>query len=260
MIYIILFIIGAVIGSFLIATIYRMEKGESNVKGRSKCDHCEHSLSMLDTLPIVSWVVLSGKCRYCKKQISYKYTIFELFCGLMFVGVSWLGGFDTDNLTGIVELALWLVLLANLLALSVYDHRNKTIPDIFLITNAVFGVFIFALHGSESSLIYENWILGLVGAALLGLVFWGLHKYSKGRWLGEADMYLVTVFGLVLGPVIGLMSVFAASYIALIYVLMIKLLKTKKFKLTDQIAFGPFLSLGFVVSYFYGQQIIDLIK
>lgn len=258
MIYIALYITGTIIGSFLIATIYRMESGESNLKGRSKCDSCEHSLTMFDTVPVFGWLMQKGKCRYCSKKISYKYTIFEIFCGLIFVISYWLWGFEAKNWLELLEFTTWLGLVSNLMALSIYDLRNKVIPDIFLVFNAVLGLAFFILQGFGDSLIHDEWWLGLVGSSLLAIVFWCMHKYSKGKWLGEADIYLVAVFGLILGPLFGVISIFLASYFALGYILVAKLLK-KKLKLSKQIAFGPFLSLGFVVSYLYGQKIVDLI-
>jgi leader peptidase (prepilin peptidase)/N-methyltransferase len=101
-----IFVLGAIFGSFLSAVVYRVRLEESFVKGRSRCPNCNHTLAALDLFPIVSWILLGGKCRYCRKGISWSYPLTEICLGLAFL-LAYTASHQPIALN--LQLALWLI-------------------------------------------------------------------------------------------------------------------------------------------------------
>jgi len=234
---IIFFILGTYFGSFYTVIGLRLPKHIDFIKGRSHCDNCKHDLSVFDLVPIISYVLLRGKCRYCGTKISPVSTYMEIFCGVLFALSYYAFGLSYDLL-----IALGIVSL--LIILSVSDLTYMIIPDEVLIFFSGYFIIINTLnHGLMYSLFYI-----LSGFALFFLMYFIMRLGNfifKKESLGGGDIKLMFVIGLVLHPFLGLVLLFIASFIAL-PVSFIILLKKKQ----NIVPFGPFLLTSFALIYF----------
>lgn len=220
------FVIGITAGSVANAIIYRLPRGIAWYKGRSMCTQCKHSLSPWDLIPVLSYLFLRGRCRYCQSPIAKRYLIVELLMGLGFVLI-----FNFQFL--IFNLLIyWLMLV-----IAVMDWETMLVSDLLVGIWAILTIFsiqysVFNLYGA------------IAGATIIGLI-WLL---SKGRAMGAGDIEIAAVLGLWLGfpkVISGLWFAFVIGGIYGTYLLL-----TKKAKLKSQIPFGPFLILGGVIAKF----------
>lgn len=215
------FVIGITAGSVANAVIYRLPRGIAWHKGRSICPQCKHNLSLFDLIPVLSFIFLGAKCRYCKKPISWRYFIVEILSGLIFLNFG-LSGF-----------MYWLMLV-----IAVMDWETMLVSDLLIVIWTI--LVIFNIQYSMSNL-YGL----LIGAITIGLI-WLL---SKGRAMGSGDIEIAAVLGLWLGfpkVISGLWFAFVIGGIYGAYLLL-----TKKAKLKSQIPFGPFLLIGGLIAYTY---------
>ncbi|MCA9327211.1 prepilin peptidase [Candidatus Saccharibacteria bacterium] len=266
MIFIALFVLGLVLGSFVNALVWRLheqsrsKKKRSNVrlsvlKGRSMCTQCGHELAAKDLVPVISWLWLRGRCRYCNKLISVQYPLVELLTGLLFalMYVCW-----PLELVGaqIVVFGFSLAYITLFVALAVYDARWYLLPD-----KLVFSLVGLAIVGSVAMAVLEQdaWrylVLPALGAALLFGIFWGLYQFSRGEWLGGGDVKLVVALGLIAGsPLHAFLLLFFASLLGT--VVSIPLLLKGKAGMKRHIPFGPYLLASAVVVILFASQIID---
>ncbi len=255
---------GLFVGSFLNVLIYRLPRGEHWVRGRSRCPKCKHDLAWLDLIPVVSFVWLRGKCRYCGKPIAILYPIVELANGLFWslVGYGASVGFGLSGIGklgwtdwGLVGLITTLMLCSVLLVILVVDWQHYVIPDEMVGVLAGVGVVLGILEaGSKGNAGIGEltnrliWGLGAMG------FFWLLHLITKGKGMGFGDVKLVAGMGLVLekAVLVALMSAFMIGAIV-----GVALLLTRVRKLKQPIPFGPFLVMGMVIGLLTGNQIIN---
>lgn len=250
---IVLFIalIGLIVGSFLNVVILRLHEGKQFTKGRSACPHCKHQLGVLELIPVVSWIVLRGKCKNCGKPISIQYPLVELATAALFVAL-YLSHIPATY-GNLIVLLLWAYITASLIVLAVYDLRWYLLPDKvmlpIIIPAAAILVSQFALTGHYKTALYP------LGAALIfGGGFYALAAVSKGRWMGGGDIKLAFVMGLLLGLQKTALAMLIAFWgAALIGILLIVAGRRKR---SDHIPFGPFLIAGTLAAYFYGANII----
>lgn len=214
----ILFIIGITAGSVGNAIIYRLPRGIAWHSGRSICPNCNHTLSFLDLIPILSYILLGGKCRYCKKSISWRYFIVEILSGLIFLNFQ-LSGF-----------LYWIMLI-----IAFIDWETMLVSDLLI---AIWAILV-VLGGGTSIL------GGLVGLGIIGII-WAL---TRGKAMGAGDIEIAAVLGLWLGFPKIITGLWLAFVIGGIYGAF--LLITKKAKLKSQIPFGPFLLIGGLIAYTY---------
>jgi len=242
-------LLGACIGSFLNAAIYRLANKESIIKGRSHCIKCGKTLSWYDLLPIVSFLILKGKCRTCDKSISIQYILVEIVMALLFgiVAWGWIVVGDSSTLANL-ELVRDLYVMSILVFLFVFDLKYFLLPDIVTIP-AVIIIFIINLILGISLV---SMLIGLlIGAGFFALQF----AVSKGRWIGGGDIRLGAIMGVLLGwPVIiaGLFS----SYLIGGIVGMGLLISGRK-KLGAHLPFGTFLAIGTIIGLWWGNGIIN---
>lgn len=252
---IMLILLGLCFGDFLTAFVERLHDGRDWVKGHSECESCHHRLNYLDMLPVVGWLLVGGKCRYCKKPIARHYPLIEIATAALFVlsYVAWPHGFKAAGLT---QFVVWLVVIIGAMALIVYDLRWMILPNKILyplIVLAIIGVVAQAtvFHGGANTI--REAVLGIVAA---GGVFFVLFQLSAGRWIGGGDVKLGILIGLLIGgPLKSLLVIFIASILGTVVAL--PLLATKRLKRNSHMPFGPFLLMGMVVVMLYGQQIVD---
>lgn len=263
-----LFISGLMIGSFLNVLIYRLEnKKRKTLKGRSFCPNCEEKITWHDNIPVISWLMLGGKCRSCKKSISIQYPLVELGAGLVFVVIGWFslfsgkGSLDIANAEFILSLPNglgmtggWLFFASCLIIIFVYDLKHQIIPDEIIYTLLVVGLLFVGIN-SFIVMDYKYLIDHLASGLLAGGFFFFLAAVSKGKWMGGGDIKLAAFMGLVLGW----QGVLVALYIAFILgaVFGCFALLTKEKKLSSKIPFGPFLVIGTMVSLVFSKQIIS---
>jgi len=267
MIYLLSLVIGAVIGSFINVVVERLHGGESLLWPPSHCPHCRHRLGLPDLIPVFSFIFLRGRCRYCRKKISWQYPLVEIAASLLFllaavIGVanhsypqivydldqscffSWLpvcGNFLPEMLRG------WLAIIF-LLIIFVYDLKWKLILD-RIVLPAIIVIFIFNVF------LGDNWI-NLLLAAAIGFGFFGLqYVFSRGRWIGGGDLRLGALLGVLLGWPAVVLAIFL-SYIAGAAV-SIALIIFKGKKLASEIPFAVFLAPAALFTLWFGDWIIN---
>lgn len=274
MIIVALLVLGLCFGSFVNALVWRMHEQSkpkakrkasdsklSLAKGRSMCVHCGHELGASDLVPVLSWLSLRGKCRYCKKPISWQYPIVELITALLFI-ISYLywpdfqdfqGG--TLEIAGVVGFVVWLICLVGFMALIVYDLRWMLLPNkiIFpLLGLAGAG----AVTNSALSGSIEPLVSSVAGMAVGGGLFYILFQLSSGKWIGGGDVKLGFLLGLLLGaPSLSFLMLFIASLLGSL--VSIPLLISKKVGPKTRIPFGPFLISSAIIVQLFGEHIIS---
>ena len=226
-----IFIIGTIFGSFYNVVGYRLPKGESIVFPPSHCTNCNHRLTNIELIPILSYIFQKGKCKHCHQNISLFYPIFELLTGILFVLC-----YISFGLTPKLIIALTFVSMMIIIVVS--DYHYLIISDEVLITFAIIlFIEILAINGLTSAL------YSLLNGLLAFLTMFLLKKFGdfifKKESMGGGDIKLLFVFGMVLTYPIAILSIFIGSLIGLPIALII-LLKKKD----NIIPFGPFLVAG----------------
>lgn len=249
-----LFILGLCFGSFLNVLIDRLPKGKSVVRGRSFCDHCKHKLGWDDLIPVLSFILLNRRCRYCGKKISWHYPIVELTTGILFLFVYSLliGIIRLDNNHFYYIYTYYLIITSCLLAIFVTDLKYRIIPDEVLIVQIVTALFYQVLF--QKQILKGNILTGVVFL----LVFLFLVIITKGKGIGLGDVKLAFVMGLVLGFPKIIVALYLSFLTGAVFSLILVLLKIKSLKST--IAFGPFLCAATFVTLFYGNSLWSLFK
>jgi leader peptidase (prepilin peptidase) / N-methyltransferase len=236
------FVWGLVVGSFVTVVAHRVPRGESIVRPRSRCVACGTQIAAYDNVPVASWLVLGGRSRCCEETIAARYPLTELGLGVLYaltVLVLW------DDAT---EIALGLVLVTTLLAVTLTDLERRIIPNRILLVAALLGIAIAAL-GDPGSL--PERLLAALAAG--GLFFAAALAYPSGMGLG--DVKLAAVMGLFLGRDVGpaiLVALLAGAGVGLAMIVRGGAGARKR-----AIPFGPFLALGGVVGLLAGAPLID---
>lgn len=272
--YIIVFLFGGAVGSFINVIADRHNTGLSFLKGRSFCFSCNTSLRSIDLFPIFSFLFLRGKCRYCHSKINYSTFLIEILMGALSLLAFFKSGLflslttDYSPLTTINYLLL-LSIFATILLISIYDLRHFIIPDSFLI--AFF--FLAFIHNSyfiiQNSLSYLSIFPSFLAGLLVTLPFLLIFLISKGRWLGFGDVKYIAVIGFWLGVANGISAVILAFWIGAAFALFALLLNFLKshFRLPiinnnltikSEIPFGPFLSIGIIISFYFNADLFQI--
>jgi prepilin signal peptidase PulO-like enzyme (type II secretory pathway) len=265
MIIMVLVVFGLCLGSFINALIWRIHKQQkirakkqktkySISKGRSMCVNCEHMLAASDLVPVFSWLMLGGRCRYCKKPISWQYPLVELSTAALFI-LSYIYWPDPLESFQIILFGLWLACLTGLVALVIYDLRWMLLPNrIIFPLYAVAAVIVLVQVLDASSL--QPLVQAVYGILIGGGIFYLLFQLSEGRWIGGGDVKLGFFLGaLVGGPTHAALLLFIASLMG--SVISLPLLATKKASKSTRIPFGPFLIISTIIVQLFGTTIID---
>ncbi|ERJ13799.1 prepilin peptidase [Haloplasma contractile] len=248
-----LFVVGICLGSFFNVVGLRISKGESIVHPPSSCPRCGHRIKGAELMPVLGYLFIGGKCRGCKTQISIKYPIFELLTGLLFIVGYYIIGWN-------LELIVALTFISLLIIISISDLEYMLIEDKVLIFFAsvilIERLFINSgFNGLGLGTFFNYLIAGVLGFGILYLIaIIGKKAYKKDA-MGGGDIKLYGIIGLVLGIRLTLFSVFLASLVgALTGGILIALNVVKR----DQpIPFAPFIAIGSLIAYFYGDAILD---
>ena len=242
MLYSFLFILGAAVGSFLNVVISRLPKEESIVFPASHCPQCQHDLGVLDLIPLISFIFLKKKCRYCGQLISPRYFAVELLTGLFFV----LTYCSFPNLADYVFIIIFVCLA---LAVAFMDLETQEIPEILLVLMGMVALLYAVFSGV--------WVMALLGGGVGFLFFFLLSKVSlliyKREALGFGDVELGLALGIFLGWPWVVQGIFWAYFFA--GIVSIVLLLLRKVTLQDGIAFAPFLILGAFYVFYFGSPL-----
>ena len=177
-------ILGLCFGSFINAFVWRLHEKQDWVKGRSKCTKCNHELSAIDLIPLLSWLLLGGRCRYCHKKISIQYPIVELLTSIIFL-LSYI--YWPVPLAGqaVAVYILWLFVVTGLIALSIYDIRWMLLPSRIIYALYPFALFM-AVINIFSAANHAGVMIGYVEATIIGgCIFYVLLQVSRGKWIGR---------------------------------------------------------------------------
>ena len=261
-IYFFVFVFGIIIGSFLNCVIYRLalpgSTSQSNLgkfKSRSFCPKCRHQLGFFDLIPILSFFVLKGKCRYCREKISWQYPLVEILTGLIFLLIfnfqfSIFNEFSISQFSNLIYLS---VISCLLIIIFVYDLKHYLIPD-KIIYPAIVIVFLFNIFNSY--IINDKSFFNLLLTAFAaGMFFFLIWLVSRGQWMGFGDVKLAFFMGLFLGFPIILPALFSAFFIGAIIGLGLIILGKKTLK--SRVPFGPFLIIGTFLALFLGKDLIN---
>lgn len=253
--FIFVFFLGTIVGSFLNCLIYRLEIGKSFLKSRSFCPHCKHILSWRDLIPIFSFLILRGKCRYCQNKISFQYPLVEIFSGFLFIAIFWYAKNTIFTVPGFLYFCYLLFICCCLIVIFVYDFKYYLIPDeviYFAILTTIFWFFLSLILKFSILLDIQK---AIFSAVFPSLFFLALILISKEKWMGWGDFKLSILMGLFLGWPKILVSLFFAFFIGGILAIFLIMFGKKKMK--SEIPFGPFLVSGTFFALFFGEKIMN---
>ncbi len=258
------FIFGSVVGSFLNVCIYRMPRGESVISPWSHCTNCRRSIAWYDNIPFVSYLILSGRCRFCKAKISFRYFIVEGLTAAIFVLLLWRFNFSLDFL-------IYAALLSALIVISFIDLEHRIIPDELSVRGIVVGLIISGFYPALQN--QTSWKFSLLHS-LMGILLGGISIYLMGllgnliifklmkkesidgetESTGLGDVKLLAMIGSFLGWKLTILTFFLAPFFGTIVGIYILFYKKRHL-----IPYGPFLSLAAAISIFCGDRILSFI-
>lgn len=241
-------ILGLCVGSFLNVVIYRVPEGMSLASPPSHCPRCKYSLKWYDNIPVLSYIILGGKCRSCKTHISFRYTAVELTNTLLWLLSVY--AYAKDNLPYAIICALGCSVLV---CIFFIDLEHKIIPDRFQIILGLLGIA--AIFFDKNTQWYSHLVGAAAGGTVFGLVaYFGSRKYGKEA-LGGGDIKLSIVSGLLLGWEKFLVAMLVATVGGSIILLS---LRAKKDQAKDtEYPFAPFITAGIAFALFFGDKLID---
>lgn len=254
------FMLGSCLGSFLNVCIWRLPLGESVVTGPSHCTKCGNEIRWYDNIPIVSYIVLRGRCRFCHQHYSCRYLVVEALTGLLFV-LAFVKVGLTGQPVGTV-LSFWaMILLA--VAASWIDVQHRLIPDALTVPAMIFGIVsaaavpsIWGIANHWQAPVYSL-ISGLIPALFLAVFAIVGKKVAKKEVLGWGDVTLTAAIGMLLGLPAAFFSICAGSIIGTFYGIGIAI-TTKRPIANITLAFGPFLAGCALIWLFVGEKILRL--
>lgn len=244
-----IFIIGTVFGSFFNVCKFRIPNKESISNPQSYCYKCNNRLTYLDLIPILSWILLKGKCRYCGQKISSRYPLIELLTGILFIIIYNVHGLNFITIN-------YLVLTSLLIIITFIDIDYYIIPDSMIILGSIFEL-LFNLTNKGIS-IRNSIIGGVVCSGVMLILITLIELVVKKEVMGGGDIKLFFMIGLFLGLKLGLLTILLSIYVGAFYgIVTIIYSKIKKQEYNSIIPYGPFISVGAIISVLCGTNIIN---
>ncbi len=285
LIYFLIFFIGASFGSFIGVLNDRLNSnGEiklKNILGRSKCDSCKKALGVLQLIPVFSIIFSKFKCFFCNKSIPYRYLLYEIFVGLMFLSIFLLTiNKNILDLQGYLDFAFITFNLCLFLLIFLADYKFQVIPNIYVLVGSIYtivfnlsmlvyklvilyyglkqdviGKYLIKLGFFKNQIIYYSTPLlyTLLGAIVIYLFFYFLYAVTKGKGMGGGDVKLSFYISVFLGFPQMLIGTFLSFILGAIFGIILIILNKKYFG--QRIAFGPFIVIATVITYFLGDFI-----
>ncbi|MCS7258622.1 MAG: prepilin peptidase [candidate division WOR-3 bacterium] len=241
---IIVFILGLIIGSFLNVCIYRIPRHISIVYPPSRCWNCHKPIKPYDNIPLISYLILKGRCRYCKKKISWRYPLVEMLTACLFVLLYFKFGLGLDFIKQTIFIAL-------LIIIGFIDFEFQIIPNSITFPGIIVGLFLnYRAHN------YFREIFG--GVLLCAGILWLFRMIGfwirKQEMMGLGDVKLAAMVGAFLGLKNGLLSIFIGVLLGILVWSILMLLRLRSRK--DLIPFGSFMAIGCIIAVFLGELII----
>lgn len=245
--YILVGLLGLMIGSFLNVLIYRIPNNEQFVKGRSFCPECKNKIRWYQNIPLLSYIFLRGRCAYCKKRIPIRYPLVEALNAICYLYFFWQYGFTP-------EAGIFAFLSSALIAIFFIDFDHQIIPDLITLPGMLIGLAVSFLPNG----------IGIV-PSLIGLVVGGGSLYLialLGDWLfkkesmGGGDIKMAAMLGAFLGWQKVLLVFMASAVIGLVISVLIMIVSSK-LRQTRTVPFGPFIALAAFMAIVWGDRIID---
>ncbi len=241
--YFIVFVLGLITGSFLNVVIYRIPKNQSIIiNPPSHCPVCKTKLKWYDLIPVLSYILLKGKCRYCKSKISIQYPLVELATGLIFI--LFFQKFDWSFL-----FIKWVIFSGLLIVTGAIDLIEGVVPDIIVIPGLITGIIFSVFYGKS---IFLESIYGLL---FMAAFFLTIILLTKGG-MGWGDLTFGAMIGSFLGFKFSLITLILSFIIGSIAGLTLIIVRKRKRK--DTIPFGPFLSIAAFITSIYGFEILKM--
>ncbi len=235
-------VLGASVGSFMNVCVTRLPKGESLLRPRSRCPECSGQIAWYDNVPLLSWILLRGKCRQCRTSISFQYPAVELATAAIWIGMALMYGPTWRALQGSILFSL-------LLTISLIDARHYLIPDALSIGGLGAGLALSLLPGPPS------FLTSVIGAALgfgvlLAVGLLGEWVFKKPA-MGGGDIKMMAMVGAFLGPAGAMLTIFIGALAGTLVFAPLSL-KTKR-----EVPFGVFLGLGAAIAFLFGQSLVE---
>lgn len=244
------FVIGAIIGSFLNVCIYRIPRKKSIIFPPSHCPACNRNLYWYDNIPILSYMVLLGRCSFCRKRISYRYTVVEVLTAALMVSL-----FIAFGLSA--KFFVYSALTSALIAATFIDIDFCEIPDSISLGGLAFGLAISAIFPAifDTNLRGVSFLSSLIGALVGGLTIYAMGIFGKILFkkeaMGGGDVKLMAMIGSFLGWKLVLVAFFIAPIFGAAVGLFLKMKEGR-----ETIAYGPYLSLAAIVAMFFGNNLL----
>ncbi|HER24131.1 MAG TPA: prepilin peptidase [Candidatus Atribacteria bacterium] len=243
---ILIFILGLIVGSFSNVCIYRIPRDESIVYPASHCPKCHSNILPKDNIPLLSYILLRGKCRNCKNKISIQYPIVEFLTGLIYLIIYLAFGLSFQTL-------IYIILSSALIIIAFIDLNDQIVPDVISLPGIVIG-FIVSFFVTYISVINSG--LGiLVGGGIILIIGIAGTIIFKKEAMGGGDVKLASMIGAFLGWRYIIISLFLGFFLGALAGIILILSKIKKRE--DMVPFGPFIILGSFITLLWGGQIIS---
>lgn len=266
--YVIAGIFGLIIGSFLNVVIYRVPEGMSIAFPPSHCPKCNYKLKWYDNIPVLSYIMLGGKCRSCKEKISIRYTIVELLNMLLWIlcVAAFLNKSGTSEVTRLVYVdynklayaVIAMITCSIFLCVAFIDLKHTFIPDRFQVMLGILGLLAIASNfaGFNDGITWQERVIGAVGAfALFLIIYFGGKAVYKREAMGFGDVKLVAVSGLIIGWKNMILAVLIAAIVASVVLVIAR--RVRDDEKYHEYPFGPFLVLGMIIAMMAGTPIIN---
>lgn len=237
-----LFLVGIIFGSFFNVVGLRIPNHESIVKPRSACPTCRRTLTPLELIPIISYIFQKGKCRHCNKKISPIYPIIECITGFLFCVTPFFTGWSGETIVAVTLISLFIIIIVS-------DITYMMIPNKIL----AFFIILFVIERAFVPL--EPWWDSFAGAVIGFGILSLIVIISKGG-MGGGDIKLFAVIGYAIGAKSMLLSFFFSCFLGAI--IGMAFIATGKVEKGQPIPFGPFIGIGTLTAYFFGEQIIEI--
>ncbi|MCY6484588.1 prepilin peptidase [Clostridium aestuarii] len=240
--YIVIVLLGLLIGSFLNVCIYRIPREESISYPPSHCTNCGQMIKPYDLIPVISYMVLKGKCRHCGMKISIRYPIIELFTGIVFLLIYSNYGFS-------IELLKFTILGCFLIVIGIIDFDTTDVYFKVTMSGILIGVIFLCVYSYYYTYNINSYILGaLIGGGFISVIILTTHG------MGWGDAEICALIGLYLGWKLTILAMFLSVILGA--VVGIVLILTKKKSSKDYIPFGPYIAIGAMISVLWGYKIL----
>ena len=243
---ILIFILGLVIGSFCNVCIYRIPKNESIIYPASHCPNCNSPIKPVDNIPLLSYILLKGRCRNCGSKISIQYPIVEFLSGLIYLIIYLTYGLNIQTL-------IYIILSSALIIIAFIDLNEQIVPDIISLPGIVAG---FTLSFFVPYISFINSFLGVVaGGGIILIIGLAGSAIFKKEAMGGGDVKLTAMVGAFLGWRYIVISLFLGFFLGALagIILILSKIKSKE----DMVPFGPFIVLGSLITLLWGEKIIS---